>query len=119
MLTLDVQMVILRKDPQGTKIFERRDSTHQSFSVSMNDAERDRMMQLEKHCRDLETRLSKHEVSGIKKHRQRNGGGVDSHFDTYAIYSAVISSRPRVRVLPTVLVHILLSPAPTCNSALL
>ncbi len=63
--SLCVQMVILRKDPHGEHIFVRRDSTHhQSFSASLSDAERERMMELEKHCRDLEGRLSKHEVCG-------------------------------------------------------
>ena len=57
-----LQMVILYEDPHGQKIFERRDSSTTVFSVSLSDVEREGMMELEKHCRDLETRLKQYEV---------------------------------------------------------
>jgi len=57
-------MVILYRDPKGERIFERSNSMrHNTITgVSLSDQERDRMMELEKHCRDLEGRLSKYEV---------------------------------------------------------
>ena len=57
------QMVVLYKDPRGEKIFDRSYSqSHPTFSETLNDADRERLVELEKHCRNLEGRLSKYEV---------------------------------------------------------
>ena len=57
-------MVILYKDPKGERIFNRSMSQAQAAmtGLSMNDAERDKLHDLEGHCKDLETRLGKYEV---------------------------------------------------------
>lgn len=58
-------MVILYKDPHGEKIFNR--SMSQALpTMSMSDAERERLRDLTLHCKDLESRLSKYEVSDPK-----------------------------------------------------
>ena len=50
-------MVILYKDPEGKKIFERTYSVSQATATNCN------VEDLEKHCKDLENRLGKYEVS--------------------------------------------------------
>lgn len=57
-------MIILYKDPRGERIFNRSMSQGQPTltGMSLSDAERDKLHDLEKHCRDLETRLGKYEV---------------------------------------------------------
>ena len=57
-------MVILYKDPKGERIFNRSMSQAQAAmtGLSLNDAERDKLHDLERHCKDLETRLGKYEV---------------------------------------------------------
>ena len=50
-----LQMVILYKDPDGEKIFRTKDGLETTVAVSD--------MELEKHCTELENRLSKYEVS--------------------------------------------------------
>ena len=52
-----VQMVILYKDPKGEKIFERTQSVSQTGNYEVD------VDNLEKHCRDLENRLGRYEVS--------------------------------------------------------
>ena len=49
-------MVILYKDPDGKKIFDTSNNGFET-TVAVND------MELEKHCTELETRLSKYEAS--------------------------------------------------------
>ena len=49
-------MVILYKDPDGKKIFDTSNDGFET-TVAVND------MELEKHCTELETRLSKYEAS--------------------------------------------------------
>ena len=49
-------MVILYKDPKGEKIFER------TYSVSQTGGNQD-VDELERHCRELEQRLGRYEVS--------------------------------------------------------
>ena len=53
--TIFLQMVILYKDPKGEKIFER------TYSVSQTGGNQDE--DLERHCRELEERLGRYEVS--------------------------------------------------------
>ena len=57
-------MVILYKDPKGEFIFNRSMSQVAGTitGMSLNDAERERLRDLEIHCRDIEARLGKHEV---------------------------------------------------------
>ena len=50
-------MVILYKDPQGEKIFERTHSVSQATATNCN------VDDLERHCKELESRLGKYEVS--------------------------------------------------------
>lgn len=50
-------MVILYKDPKGEKIFERTHSISQVTATNCN------VNELEKHCKELETRLGQYEVS--------------------------------------------------------
>lgn len=50
-------MVILYKDPKGEKIFERTHSVSQMTATNCN------FDDLEKHCKQLESRLGKYEVS--------------------------------------------------------
>ena len=50
-------MVILYKDPKGEKIFERTHSVSQMTATNCN------FDDLEKHCKELENRLGKYEVS--------------------------------------------------------
>lgn len=59
------QMLSLYRDPKGQYIFERSDSMRRPTLTgvsTLNDHERDRMMELERHCRDIESRLAKYEV---------------------------------------------------------
>ena len=56
------QMVILYKDPRGEFIFNRSMSQAAGTVTSLNDAERDRLRDLEVHCREIESRLGKYEV---------------------------------------------------------
>ena len=60
-----MQMVILYKDPRGEFIFNRSMSQAAGTVTSLNDAERDRLHDLEVHCRDIESRLGKYEVNNI------------------------------------------------------
>jgi len=62
--TQTVQMIILYKDPRGEYIFNRSMSQAQATltGMSLSDAERDRLHDLERHCRELEARLGKYEV---------------------------------------------------------
>ena len=50
-------MVILYKDPKGEKIFERTHSVSQMTATNCN------FDDLERHCKELESRLGKYEVS--------------------------------------------------------
>ena len=50
-------MVILYKDPKGEKIFERTHSLSQATAMNCD------VDDLEKHCKELEGRLGKYEVS--------------------------------------------------------
>ena len=56
-------MVILYKDPHGEHIFNRAMSQGMA-TMSMTDAEREKVRDLELHCKDIESRLSKYEVKG-------------------------------------------------------
>ena len=59
------QMLSLYRDPKGEYIFERSDSMRRPTLTgvsTLNDHERERMMELERHCRDIESRLAKYEV---------------------------------------------------------
>ena len=56
-------MVILYKDPKGEKIFDRGQSQGTLNLTAVDDARIEQFGDLEKHCTDLETRLSKYEVS--------------------------------------------------------
>ena len=59
------QMSSLYRDPKGEYIFERSDSMRRPTLTgvsTLNDNERERMMELERHCRDIESRLAKYEV---------------------------------------------------------
>lgn len=58
-------MVILYKDPRGEFIFNRSMSqVHGTITgMSLNDSEREKLRDLEVHCRDIESRLAKYEVS--------------------------------------------------------
>lgn len=60
-----LQMVILYKDPRGEFIFNRGMSQMQitNTGMSLNDSEREKLRDLEVHCRDVENRLSKYEVN--------------------------------------------------------
>ena len=60
-------MIILYKDPHGELIFNRSMSQVQGTmtGMSLNDSEREKLRDLEVHCRDIETRLGKHEVSPL------------------------------------------------------
>lgn len=62
-----LQMVILYKDPRGEFIFNRGMSQMQitNTGMSLNDSEREKLRDLEVHCRDIENRLSKYEVNII------------------------------------------------------
>ena len=62
-----LQMVILYKDPRGEFIFNRSMSQVQGTITSLNDAERDKLRDLEVYCRDIESRLGKYEVRLIHK----------------------------------------------------
>jgi gamma-aminobutyric acid type B receptor len=56
------KMVILYKDPRGEFIFNRSMSQVQGTITSLNDAERDKLRDLEVYCRDIESRLGKYET---------------------------------------------------------
>ena len=55
-------MFILYKDPNGEFIFNRSMSQGQTTNISLSDGERDKLRDLETHCKDLENRLAKYEV---------------------------------------------------------
>jgi gamma-aminobutyric acid type B receptor len=55
------KMVILYKDPNGEFIFNRSMSQAQGTNISLSDGEREKLRDLESHCRDLESRLGKYE----------------------------------------------------------
>lgn len=61
-------MVILYKDPRGEFIFNRGMSQMQitNTGMSLNDTEREKLRDLEVHCRDIENRLSKYEVNIVQ-----------------------------------------------------
>lgn len=56
-------MVILYKDPKGEKIFDRGQSQGTLNMTAIDDIKVEQYGDLEKHCFEIETRLSKYEVS--------------------------------------------------------
>lgn len=60
-----IQMVSLYKDPRGEFVFNRSMSQMPGTitGMSLNDSEREKLRDLEIHCRDIESRLGKYEVS--------------------------------------------------------
>lgn len=56
-------MVILYKDPKGEKIFDRGQSQGTLNLTAADEARIEQFGDLEKHCLELESRLSKYEVS--------------------------------------------------------
>ena len=57
------QMVNLYKDPKGEHIFKHSMSQyHPTNTYTLSDAEREKLRNLERHCKDLETRLGRYEV---------------------------------------------------------
>lgn len=59
-------MVILYKDPNGEKIFDRGQSQGTLNLTAADEARIERFDDLEKHCLDIESRLAKYEVSSYK-----------------------------------------------------
>lgn len=58
-------MVILYKDPKGEKIFDRGQSQGTLNLTAIEDTKVDNFNDLERHCKEMETRLGKYEVSII------------------------------------------------------
>lgn len=54
-------MVILYKDPKGEMIFNQ--TTHSQSQLTNQIVADEQIIELEKHCREIEQRLGKHEVS--------------------------------------------------------
>ena len=66
------QMVILYRDPQGENIFERTGSINRpgTLNGTVNDEDRARIAELDRHCKQLSTRLSKYEVRQLGSSKQ-------------------------------------------------